>query len=213
MLVGIVLSSSGGEKLNDLLVSAAIIAAGMASGAAYYVYAKAKKEVIEEEEFETFDDVLNAVKLYIVGQIKEEPMTSTMSDKDYDRLTKRKTQIKNALKNAPNGVKDAKLRVKEMIRTWVTSNLSIDKCRELLGLDAESEPSCNTMFEIILYRYQKDYNTKAFQKWMEKTGFYKPKAAVGMARKGVKAYYVTPAEFENAYYDESCMKYLREVVK
>lgn len=189
--------------MTDLLISVAIAAAGMAAGTSYYVYARAKKEVLVEEEYETMEDVLDAVKLYIVGQVKDEAITSNLSEKEILRLTKRKTQIKSALKNAPNGVREAKLRVKEMIRTWVVANLTKEKIRQLLGLDTDSEPNSNTMFEIILYRYQKEYSTQAFQVWMEKTGFYQPQKAVGMARKGVKAYYVTPLEFENAYYEEN----------
>lgn len=78
----------------------------------------------------------------------------------------------------------------------------MDRVRIFLGIDEESEPDHNIMFEIILYRYQKEYGQDAFSEWMENYHFADPKPAVGISRAGAQAYYVTKAELENAYYAE-----------
>ena len=183
----------------DYLVTTGILAACGTGLTGLYFNAKAKKEVVLEEKYEHFDDVMEAVKLYVVGQVKEESIASSLSDEELERLEKRKARQKNALKMAPCGVKEAKLIVKGMIREWIVANLDIDKIRELVGVTNDAEPSPNVMFEIIMYDYQKKYGAHAFSKWMKEFHLDDPKPAVGISRRNTKAYYVTKAEFENVY--------------
>ena len=188
--------------MQEYLAAAGILTLGLGTLTGAYFRAKAMKEVIVYEDFETFDDVLSAVKLYIVDLVKDEPITSALSDEEMERLEQRKVKQKNALKMAPNGVKESKLIVKGMIREWVVNNLPIERVKELCGLDADSEPSHNVMFEILMYEYQKRYGTKAFAKWIEEYTLDRPKPAVGISKRGTVAYYVTPSEFEDTYYAE-----------
>ena len=189
--------------MNDYMISAAAIAGCIVAGAVAYMKKKTSTKDISTEKYETFQDVLNAIKLHVVEQVKDDSIDVFLSDEELERLKMRKLQRKNALKMAPNGVKEAKLTVKGIIRSWLVENISPDKARQLIGIDNESEPDHNVMFEMIMYRYQQAYGAKAFSVWMEKYGFEKPKPAVGIARAGTQAYYVTNAEFENSFYSEN----------
>lgn len=184
----------------DYLVTTGILAACGTGLTVSYFRAKAKKEIVLEEKYEHFDEVMEAVKLYVVGLVKEESIASSLSDEELERLEKRKARQKNALKMAPCGVKEAKLVVKGMIREWIVANLDIEKVREFVGVTNDAEPSTNVMFEIIMYDYQKKYGAYAFSKWMKEFKLDQPKPAVGISRRGTSAYYVTKPEFENIYH-------------
>jgi pilus assembly protein CpaF len=189
--------------MTDYLVATGIIAAGLTALTGAYFKNKAVREVVPEEEYETFEDVLEAVKMYIVQQVKDESIISSLSDEELARLKKRKTRQKNALAQAPNGVRDAKMVVKGMISDWITENLTMDKIKQLVGLDGENEPPHNVMFEILMHEYRKTYGAKAFSVWMKRYGMDRPKPANGIARRGTEAYYVTISEFENSYFEEN----------
>ena len=184
----------------DYLVTTGILAACGTGLTASYFRAKTKKEIVLEEKYEHFDEVMEAVKLYVVGLVKEESIASSLSDEELERLEKRKARQKNALKMAPCGVKEAKLVVKGMIREWIVANLDIEKVREFVGVTNDAEPSTNVMFEIIMYDYQKKYGAYAFSEWMKEFKLDQPKPAVGISRRGTNAYYVTKPEFENIYH-------------
>lgn len=188
-------------------MSSAMMAAAMLTGtvgacAAGYLRAKSNKNITLEDDYTTYEEALEALKLYIVERTKEDSIYSVMTDDELKRRKKLKAQEKAAIKMAPNGVRDAKLMVKGMIRTWVLSSLPNERVRQFLGIDEESEPTHNIMFEILLFRYQKKYKRDAFAVWVDKNHFADPKPAVGICRKGAQAYYVTKAELENSYYSE-----------
>ena len=63
-----------------------------------YTRAKAKKQVILEEDLSSFEEVLDAIKIYIVNLTKEDSVNSSETDEDLKRLAKRKAQRKDALK-------------------------------------------------------------------------------------------------------------------
>lgn len=187
----------------DVMIAAAMLTGTVGACAAGYLKAKASKNIVLDDDYTTYAEALEALKLYMVDRTKEDSIYSTMTDDELKRRKKLKAQEKAAIKMAPNGVRDAKLMVKGMIRTWVMSNLPNERVRQFLGIDEDSEPTHNIMFEIILYRYQKKYKQEAFSVWMDKNHFADPKPAVGIARKGAQAYYVTKAELENSYYSEN----------
>lgn len=189
--------------MTDYLIAAAIIAAAGAAGSAVVMHKKANNIQVVNEDYQTFDDVLEGVKLDIVEQVKDDDIATEMSDEELEKSRQRKIAIKNALKMAPNGVRESKLVVKGMIKKWLVEHVGIEKVKELTGLNAESEPDDNTMFEILMYRYQKQYGVHAFTAWMDKYDLARPKPAVGIARRGTSAYYVTPAEFEATYHAEN----------
>lgn len=189
--------------MTDYLIAMAIIAAAGAGGTAAIMHKKANNIEVVTEDYQTFDDVLEGVKLDIVEQVKDDDISADMSDEELEKSRQRKIAIKNALKMAPNGVRESKLIVKGMIKKWLLAHVDIDKVKELTGLSAESEPNDNTMFEILMYKYQKKYGVHAFTAWMDKYDLARPKPAVGIARRGTSAYYITPAEFEATYHAEN----------
>ena len=154
------------------------------------------------DRYHTFEEVLEGVKLYIVEQSKDDNISADMSDAEMEKRRLRKVALKNHLKMAPNGVRESKLVVKDLIRKWILGNLPIEKVYEFIGMNGESEPTDNIMFEIMMYKYQQEYGVNAFTHWMEKYKLYKPKHPVGIARKDAEAYYITPAEFESTYHQE-----------
>lgn len=188
--------------MTDLLIAAALLTGTAGAAAAGYLKAASSRNVEVEEEYATYPEALEAMKLYMVERTKEDSIYSNMTDDEMKRRKKLKAQEKNAIKMAPNGVRDAKLMVKGMIRTWVLLNLPMERVRQFLGIDEESEPTHNIMFEILMYRYQKEYKQDAFSAWMDKNHFADPKPAVGIVRRGAQAYYVTKSELENSYYAE-----------
>ena len=193
----------------EALMAAGLTAVAAAGAGTHYLYRKAKKQIVVEEEYSSFGEVLEAVKLYMVGETKEIDVDAQLSDEEIKRLKKRRAQTRDALTNAPHGVKEAKLYVKGMIHTWVINHLTDEKIIELSGLDPNSEPDHSTMLEIILLKYRKmrgadgkEYGVNGFKVWFEKNEFNLPKPAVGIASKNAVAYYVTSREFEKAYFNE-----------
>lgn len=165
-----------------------------------YIHAKAKKQVVIEEDLSTFEEVLDALKIYIVNLTKEDSINSQESDEDLKRLVKRKAQRKEALKNSVYGIDSAKLMVKEMIHTFLKEHMKPEKIRQIVGLDKESEPNTNTMFEIIMYKYKKQYGRDALTKWILENSFYKERPAVGIGSENDTAYYITKADLEGSYF-------------
>lgn len=187
----------------DVLITAGILAATAGIGGVGFLKAKASKDVVLESEYNTYDDALEALKMWIVDQTKDDDIyTTAMSDDELKRNKRLKIQKKNAVKMAPNGVMDAKLMIKGMIRTWIMTYLDDYRVRQFIGVDEESEPSHNIMFEILMYKYQKKYKRKAFSEWMDKYHLADPKPAVGIAGACAQSYYVTKIELENSYYSE-----------
>lgn len=188
----------------DVMITAGILAATAGIGGVGFLKAKASKDVVLESEYTTYSDALEALKMWIVDQTKDDDVyTTAMSDDELKRNKRLKIQKKNAVKMAPNGVMDAKLMIKGMIRTWIMTYLDDYRVRQFIGVDEESEPSHNIMFEILMYKYRKEYKRKAFAEWMDKYHFADPKPAVGIAGACAQAYYVTKIELENSYYLEN----------
>lgn len=165
-----------------------------------YIFAKAKKQIVLEEDLYTFEEVLDALKIYIVNLTKEDSINGLETDEELKRLAKRKAQRKEALKNAVYGLDGAKLMVKEMIHTFLLEHMKPEKIRQIIGVDKESEPSTNTMFEIIMYKYKKTYGRDALTKWIIENGFEYERPAVGIGRENDTAYYITKTDLEESYF-------------
>lgn len=194
----------------EALIAAGLTATAAAGFGTHYLYRKAKKQIVIEEEYSTFADVLDAIKLYMVSETKEIDADAQLSDEEIKRLKKRRAQTRDAMTNAPHGVKEAKLYVKGMIHSWVAARIPDEKIRELTGLDVNGEPDHSTMLEIILLKYRKmigpdgkEYGANGFKAWFDKNGFSNPKPAAGIAAGNAKAFFVTKREFEQAYYNEN----------
>ncbi len=197
------------ENTQLMLASALIICFILA---ALYFYAKGRKQVVLEEDLSSFEEVLDAVKLYVVDLTKESYESVTKTDEELKRLNERKAQRKEALKNAVYGIESAKIMVKELIHDFLDEHMTPDKMRQIIGLDRESEPNSNTMFEILMYRYKKLYGRDAMTKWILNYEFEKPRPANGLGKENDIAYYITRADLEESYYRENIVLSDGEVV-
>lgn len=187
--------------MTDIIIVISVCMVLVVGLAAFYIHRKASKQVVVEEEFSSFDEVVAAVKLYMVEQTKDPDIYTDMTEEDLKRARKRCAQTKAAVKAAPNGERDAKLYVKGLIFGWVMANIPIEKIKMFLGFTADTEPDFSTMFEVILLKYQQKYGLKGFEKWVLEHGFNKPKPAVGITRRGAVGYYITRDELDSAYHE------------
>ncbi|ROR31741.1 pilus assembly protein CpaF [Mobilisporobacter senegalensis] len=169
--------------------------------AALYFYAKGKKQVVIEDEYTTFDEILNAIKNHIVDLLKED-YEDVNSDEEYKKYKMQKAKFNEALKNSTYGIDSAKIMVKDIIRGFLIDNVPLERVEQIIGIDNDSEPSSNVMFEIIMYRYKKIYGRDALTKWITKNSFHLQRKAVGICKKGDPAFYITKENEEQSYFDE-----------
>lgn len=167
-----------------------------------YFVMKGKKNIELQEEFATFDEVLDAIKAYVV-ELTKENYEDVETDEEYQKLKKRKAKINEALKNSTYGIEGAKAMVKEIIKGFLTENVPIERIEQILGIDNDSEPSHRVMFEILMYRYKKLYGRDALSKWLIKNELNLPRPANGIIKKGDVSYYVTKSDLENSFYSEN----------
>lgn len=71
--------------MTDYLIAAAIIAASAAGGYAGLMHKKASNIEVEDEQYHTFEEVLEGVKLYIVEQSKDDNISADMSDAEMEK--------------------------------------------------------------------------------------------------------------------------------
>ena len=187
--------------MSDIVIALCICVAIVIIISATYVYRLAKKQAIVEEDFASLQEVISAVKLHIVSQTKDPDIYEDTTEEELKRARQRCAQTKTAVKASPNGERDSKIFVKGLIYGWVMNKLSLDKIKEFLGFTSDTEPDQNTMFEIILMKYQQLYGLEGFEQWIFDNKFDKPRPAVGMKRKGAVSYYVTRADLANAYHE------------
>ena len=156
-----------------------------------YQKSKSQQEFIEEEDFDSIDKVVEAVKLEMVEIIKDD-YSLGLTEAEFNALYKRKARIQEALRNCVYGIDSAKIIVIELIRTFIAENIPIETVESLLGLTEGQDPSDHTKFEIIMYRYKKKYGKGALSAWIDKNGFANEKRADGSdsTSDSDKAYYI-----------------------
>lgn len=186
--------------LNTLLLIAAIVAF-LVVVAYLYMQSKSKTNRVETEVFNTMDKVIEAVKIEMVEIVKDD-ISLGLSNEEFDRLYKRKARINEALKNCVHGVDAAKALVIDLIRNFIAGKVPPEQVTALLGLDEESEPSNHVKFEILMYRYKKQYGKDALGKWIDKHNFDRERHATGGDRVQDMAYYITVEDLNYAYAEE-----------
>ena len=81
--------------MTDYLIAAAIVAASVTGGYAGLMHKKASNVEVETEQYHTFADVMEGVKLYIVEQTKDDSISADMSDAEMEKRRQRKVALKN----------------------------------------------------------------------------------------------------------------------
>ena len=168
-----------------------------------YQKSKSQREILEEEDFDTIEKVVEAVKLEMVEIIKDD-YSLGLTEAEFNALYKRKARIQQALRDCVYGIDSAKIIVIELIRTYIAENIGIETVEELLGLSEGQDPSNHVKFEILMYRYKKKYGKAALAKWIDKNGFANEKKsdADDSTSDTDFAYYIDEDELYMSYDEE-----------
>ena len=187
--------------INNLLIIGSLIAIGVFL---FLMYQRSKlnKTIVIEDDFSSIDKVLEAVKIEMVEIIKED-FSASLTELEFNAMYKRKARINQALRNCVYGIDQAKVIVLELIRGFIEAKVPIDKISELLGLADGMEPSDHTKFEILMYRYKKQYGKKALAEWIKKYNLADARRATDSTRPSDIAYYITVEDLHQSYENEN----------
>lgn len=166
----------------------------------FALYKKGKMKTAEliEDDFSSMEHVVEAVKKEMVEIIKDD-FSLGLSDAEFNALYKRKARIQDALKNSVHGIDSAKVIVIELIRGFIAQNISPQRISELIGVSDGMQPSSHVMFEILMYRFKKEYNKQALAKMIEKYDLDRLREASFAESENDKAYFVTLADLTYVY--------------
>lgn len=181
-----------------LIVGTAVVA--LVALIVMYQRSKSKVQQVEVDDYNTLEKVLDGVKTFMVQAISEDYAIG-MDAREFDRVYKRKAILNDALTRCVYGAEDAKLIVKEQIKSFIVDNVPEDRVAELLGLDEAGEPSSQIKYEIIMYKYKQLYGKKAMVRWMLDNGFLTERLASDAINRHDKAYFVTVEDLNNTYYE------------
>lgn len=196
--------------LNSLLMIATVVVF-LAIVAILYMRSKNQSNKVEVETYNTMAKVLEAVKIEMVEIVKDD-ISLGLSNEEFDRLYKRKARINEALKNCVHGVDSAKALVIDLIRNFIANKVPPEQVTLLLGLDPESEPSNHVKFEILMYRYKKQYGKKALAQWITNYNFDRERHATGADRAQDMAYYITIDDLNMTYANENIVLDIEEQI-
>lgn len=166
-----------------------------------YVISANRQEEVYIEDFNKIEDVVDGVKSEMVELIKED-ISSSATNEEFEKMYKRKARINDALKKCVYGIDSAKMIVIDLIREYIDDHVSDEKVDVMLGLDDESEPSDQIIFEILMYRFKKKYGKDALGKWIDKYDFARERPAINAARPDDMAYFITSEDLQMSYLDE-----------
>lgn len=169
-----------------------------------YMHAKGKEQINYEAEYETLDDVLNAVRQEMVDIIREDT-NLTLTTAEANRLYSRKKRIDEALKKCVFGIDSAKSIVIDLIVDFIEREVPIESVKSILGLNVEDggEPSNAVMFEILMLRYSKRYGKKALEQWIEKNDFARERQAQNTDDFHQLSYYISIDDLQRSYQEEN----------
>lgn len=187
--------------LNNIL-TIACLAGSFVVVVIMYMTARGRKQIKYDDTINSLEGMLEYTKKEMVEIVKED-ITIGASEADFDRLYKRKARINDALKKCVFGIDSSKAIVVDLIRGFIDESMTIENVNKVLGLDDESEPSDHTIFEILMYRYKKQYGKSALTKWIEKYNFARERIALDGTRIADKSYYITCEDLQQSYIDEN----------
>lgn len=100
-----------------------------------------------------------------------------LSEEDFNRRTRRREELKEALKNCNTGDLSSKTYVREYIRDILFNELELDneKLNWAIPFNNPSEMSARELFDIVLYMYKQEHGFKALPVLIEKYSLADPK--------------------------------------
>lgn len=183
--------------INNILMGASILLIVIIL---FVMYKKGKMKTAEivEDDFSSMEQVVEAVKNEMVEIIKDD-FSLGLSDAEFNSLYKRKARIQDALKNTVHGIDSAKVIVVELIRGFIAQNVGSQRVAELIGVAEGMQPSSHVMFEILMYRFKKEYGKQALAKMIEKYDLDRLRLASFAETENDKAYFVTLDDLTYVY--------------
>ncbi|GEL05556.1 ATPase, T2SS/T4P/T4SS family [Rummeliibacillus stabekisii] len=111
---------------------------------------------------------LTTINLYGLG----------LSEEDFKRRTRRREELKDALKNCNTGDLSSKTYVREYIRDILFNEMELDneKLNWAIPFNNPSEMSGRELFDIILYMFEQEHGFKALLVLIDKYSLAEPKA-------------------------------------
>lgn len=187
--------------VNNLLIVGSLVAIAIFL---FLMYQRSKmnKTIVIEDDFSSIDKVLEAVKIEMVELTKED-FSATVTELEFNAMYKRKARINKALRDCVYGIDQAKVIVMELIRGFIEAKVPIEKVSELLGLEDGMEASDHVKFEILMYRYKKEYGKGALAEWLKKYNLADERRATDSTRPSDIAYYVTVEDLHQSYENEN----------
>ncbi len=115
----------------------------------------------------TMDRLLSIVKTTLADLVKEESITG-LTALEFENSFKRRARVNDALKRCVYGIESAKIIVIDLIRTVISEYLT-DEQEVLKVVDFTSMfLEARIKFEILLYKYKKQYGKKALVQLIQK---------------------------------------------
>ncbi len=166
-----------------------------------YMRAKTQKGTKQQDNFNTIEKVLEAIKSDMIDTLKDD-FSLGLSVEEFDKLYKRKAKVNEALKNCVYGIREAKIFIMSLIRDFIDKKVPHEKVTELLGLDENHSPSNHVKFEILMYIYKSKHDKQALAKWIENNELDKEKPSTEYDNTDL-AYYITEEELNLSYDKEN----------
>ncbi len=146
---------------------------------------KAIKELIQQVS-EEFNGILRA-NIYEIG----------LDENELTRLKIRKRELRTSLKNCGIGDDNAKRYIKSAIKNVLTDKLVFkeEDISNYISFDNSRELSIRDMFDISLYIYKREYQSRGFERMIEQNGFSIPK----INEEGGFVYKITKEEIRDVF--------------
>ena len=158
-------------------------------------------EKIYAEDFDTFEKILEGVKVEMVDILRED-YTVGNTEEEYLALSAKQQQISLALKRCVYGIDADKATVMSLIRGFIDEKVSDEIVERILGVDDDGDIAVNVMYEIIMYKYKKVYGKKAMAEWLIKNDYLRERLSPEATRLQDVTYYITVEDLQQSYLDE-----------
>lgn len=180
-----------------------VLAIGGIGGGIYWYINKLKNTSWEEEftNTKTVDYLILGVKEIFSATQKQNLKEMNMSRHEMEKRELLKNQLRNSLKTAAYGDKEAKKFITSYIESLITTHkkvkVSIEDVDNYIHFNSASSLKSRDKFEILMYLYRQDYGDKCFTQMINDYDLDKP-----IRREDGSFYYDFTREMLDKIYDD-----------